>query len=115
MEPDSNILQIIPADGWFAIYNIEGKETRSPLVCWALVEKDSERDIRGMDADGDGDFISDAADAGNFIRFERGTAKPNKEAKPKPADREALQDPIIQVVTGIGRRPGDPLPAASEK
>ena len=30
------ILQIIPADGWFAQHTINGKTELSPIACWAL-------------------------------------------------------------------------------
>lgn len=49
------ILQIIPADGWLAVYDhtsgdVDDMRTR-PLVCWALVEDQTGTSIVGMDAD----------------------------------------------------------------
>ena len=39
-ESASDIVQIIPADGWFAIFDNDGKEFKSPLVAWGL-QRDS--------------------------------------------------------------------------
>jgi len=33
------ILQIIPADGWFVLYTVNGKQELYPVTCWALKEK----------------------------------------------------------------------------
>ena len=47
------IVQIIPAEGWFAVYgDDDGKPTiLVPLVCWALYEdEEGDRYIEGMDA-----------------------------------------------------------------
>lgn len=53
------ILQIIPADGWYAKYKWpEGYETTNPLSAWALVEWKNEkiekpwRTIEGYEHDG---------------------------------------------------------------
>ena len=39
-EPSSQILQIIPAEGWKAHYKVEGEiDSLEPIVCFALVEE----------------------------------------------------------------------------
>lgn len=65
------IVQIIPADGWQAIF-VEGEvEKRSPLTCWALVEySDGTRSIEGM-VHGAESFPTTCSGAKNFSRFER--------------------------------------------
>jgi len=46
------ILQIIPADGWYALYKDEDEMLAEPLVCFALVEdNDNEQYIKGMCCD----------------------------------------------------------------
>lgn len=55
------ILQIIPAEGWYAKYRWEpeGYETTNPLTCWCLVEWTNEkiekpwRTVEGYECDGD--------------------------------------------------------------
>lgn len=55
-----NIVQIIPADGWKAVFLWENASEKDaigvlPLVCWALVEdKNKKRNIFGVIATGDG-------------------------------------------------------------
>ena len=65
---DSKILQIMPAEGWWATY----KDTKSgeilwvKLVCWALVQGENKRygpQVVGMDGP---DFISECDDTSNF-------------------------------------------------
>ncbi len=46
------ILQIIPADGWYALYECENETLLEPLVCFALIEDDNnEQYIKGMCCD----------------------------------------------------------------
>src|SRR5258706_174833 len=51
LRKDLRVLQIIPADGWYASYDVPLSgglgEKRRPLVCWALVERSAE-DHRGQ-------------------------------------------------------------------
>lgn len=51
----SRILQIIPADGWNAVYAIRPDRNKNnpvwlaPLACWALVEQERARLVVGLD------------------------------------------------------------------
>jgi hypothetical protein len=70
--PDENmdhtrIVQIIPADGWVAVYKDDDAELRAPLVAWAL-RQDGE--VVPLDTDPGGD-VGDPREAGNFHRIER--------------------------------------------
>ena len=50
-DPDSRqILQIIPADGWYAAFNNmeTGEQYYTPLICWALVAEAGNQLITGM-------------------------------------------------------------------
>lgn len=65
------ILQIIPADGWLAVYDhtlgdIDDLRTR-PLVCWALVEDQTGTTVVGMDAD----VIAGLQESGRFAGYAR--------------------------------------------
>ncbi len=63
------ILQIIPADGWAAVYQIEKNKELVPLVCWALVrEEEGTEHVVGMVVE-DGNLIAEAADAENFSHY----------------------------------------------
>ena len=70
------IKQIIPADGWQAVYkNDDGSEYKSQMNCWALIEDErGETRIEGMDVDSDG-VCSEANLSTNFLRYERPLAK----------------------------------------
>jgi hypothetical protein len=53
---ECSIIQIIPADGWKAVWGSpeeENSETfTAPLICWALVEApDGQRFVTGLDAE----------------------------------------------------------------
>ena len=62
------IIQIIPAPQClYAIYNDNGKEFKSPVVCLALVEKDNEQWVEPMTNQG---MYIDFEDSNNFIGFE---------------------------------------------
>ena len=67
----ANVLQIVPATDWWAIYGAEGaEEFSSPLICWAVVEgTDGERLVVGMDTDSKG-TVEICAYANNFRRYE---------------------------------------------
>lgn len=60
-----NILQIIPAAGWVAVYDVDGVETAESVVCFALVEGAGVRPMRA-----DGKRIAFADEAANFLRVE---------------------------------------------
>lgn len=47
---DLRIIQIVPADGWCAVHEVDGVLTRLRLVCWALV-KDEEGNTSVVDMD----------------------------------------------------------------
>lgn len=80
----SKIQQMLPADGWRAVYSGEGgKPWADPLVCWALVCTPDRNDeghdfgealpwsqqaIVGFVADSDGD-ISPAVGSASFIGY----------------------------------------------
>lgn len=66
--PD-DIVQIIPADGWFAVYRDDnGAEYRTPLVAWAL-----QRDgiIAPYDTDERGTVEPVNRTDSSFVRIER--------------------------------------------
>jgi len=62
------ILQIIPANGWYALYKDNDETISEPLVCFALVEdNDNEQYIKGMCCD---HLSIDFADIpGNFTGY----------------------------------------------
>ncbi|TBR40482.1 MULTISPECIES: hypothetical protein [Dyella] len=66
------ILQIMPATGWVAVYDVEGEESAEPIVCFALVESTEDgqtsRDVRPMVADGNTIDFADTAE--NFVRVD---------------------------------------------
>lgn len=47
-----NILQIMPAAGWVAVFDEEGEESAQGVVCFALVETALKREVRAMVAHG---------------------------------------------------------------
>ncbi|MGH8054665.1 MAG: hypothetical protein ACREP4_12180 [Stenotrophomonas sp.] len=63
-----NIIQIIPADGWVAVFEEHGEESAQTLVCFAVVEEAGKRAVRPMLADGK--LISLADTLPNFVRVE---------------------------------------------
>ncbi|MFC4763570.1 hypothetical protein [Dyella koreensis] len=72
MSDQETIIQIMPATGWVAVYDMDGEETAEAIVCFALVETIENgvkrRDVRPMCAD---DKVIDFADdAENFLRVE---------------------------------------------
>jgi len=50
------IIQIIPANGWHAVYSIRPERNKnnpvwvSPLACWALVQQENVRYVVGLDS-----------------------------------------------------------------
>lgn len=65
------IIQIIPAGEWFALYaNFDCTDyVWVPLVCWALIEKDDRQYITGMVVDDGG---SEIRPAGNWVDYHIG-------------------------------------------
>lgn len=72
MSLPTQILQILPATGWVAVYDESGEESASALVCFALVETlsggNKSQAVRPMCADGKQIVFAD--DAANFLRVE---------------------------------------------
>ncbi|WP_233843164.1 hypothetical protein [Dyella sp. 2HG41-7] len=72
MSKQTNILQLLPATGWVAVYDESGEESASTLICFALVETidngNKTQTVRPMHADGK--HIAFADDAANFVRVE---------------------------------------------
>jgi len=67
-----NIIQIIPADGWVAVFDEAGDESAQSLVCFAVVEEAGKRAVRPMLANGK--QISFADTLPNFARIEEADA-----------------------------------------
>lgn len=63
-----NIIQIMPATGWVAVFDENDEETAQALVCFAIVESAMKRDVRPMVADGKQISFADALP--NFVRVE---------------------------------------------
>ncbi|GLQ88735.1 hypothetical protein [Dyella flagellata] len=72
MSKPTNILQILPATGWVAVYDESGEESAAALVCFALVETldngSKTQAVRPMCADGKQIVFAD--EAANFVRVE---------------------------------------------
>jgi hypothetical protein len=66
------IIQIIPADDWFAVFKMDNDTDLSlPLNCWALFElEDGSSRIEGIYVDAAGDCTV-AKSAENFVRYRR--------------------------------------------
>ena len=66
------IIQIIPADGWFAVFQMDDEaELTLPLNCWALFQdEDGASRVEGLYVDAAGD-CSAAKAASNFLRYKR--------------------------------------------
>ena len=65
---EKKILQIIPADGWLAVFTNEDKtRTKFPLVCWALVEDEHGQSVQGMYG---GDYVEFCMEISNFSEYE---------------------------------------------
>lgn len=64
---DTHIVQLIPADGWVAVYTDGDTELRAPLVAWAL-RRDGQ--VVPLDTDPEGD-VGDPRETKNFHRVER--------------------------------------------
>jgi hypothetical protein len=67
-----NIIQILPAAGWVAVYDEGGEESAQAIVCFALVESEAggtrRRSVRPMCAEGRNIVLAD--EAPNFLRVE---------------------------------------------
>lgn len=71
MIPERRILQIIPAEGWLAVYELgtgDVSDLRTKgLVCWALVEEMSETSVVGIDVD----QSAGITESGKFLGYVR--------------------------------------------
>jgi hypothetical protein len=69
---NEKIVQIIPADDWFAVFKMDDEaELSMPLNCWALCqEEDGSSRIEGIYVDAAGDCTA-AKSATNFLRYKR--------------------------------------------
>lgn len=66
-----NILQIIPADGWYAVFavkqaNGEFRTEVQPVGCWGLVENNDDRDVIGIGPFREATWITDGTHAANL-------------------------------------------------
>ncbi|MEV0889933.1 hypothetical protein [Promicromonospora sp. MEB111] len=64
---DQQIVQLIPADGWVAVYKDGKTEMRAPLVAWGL-RRDGQ--VVPLDTNPAGD-VGDPRSTANFDRVER--------------------------------------------
>lgn len=69
MVAKQRILQIVPAEGWLAVYDygsrdVEDIRTR-PVACFALVEDDTGTRVVGMDAD----VVAGGTPRGKFLGY----------------------------------------------
>lgn len=64
---DARIVQLIPADGWVAVYKDEDVEVRAPLVAWGL-RRDGQ--VVPLDTAPEGD-VGDPRETAGFDRVER--------------------------------------------
>jgi len=62
------ILQIMPATGWVAVYEVDGEESAEAIVCFALVESAGGRSVRPMRPTDKSIGFADAA--ANFLRVQ---------------------------------------------
>ena len=69
MTSQRKILQIIPAPGWCAVYEVDAGRVKVPLACWALVQVKDATCVVGMAGHDYVDFCDDTA---NFIEYEHG-------------------------------------------
>ena len=69
---NEKIVQIIPADDWFAVFKMDDEaELSLPLNCWALCQdEDGSSRIEGIYVDAAGDCTAAKA-ATNFVRYKR--------------------------------------------
>jgi hypothetical protein len=62
------ILQITPANDWFASYKEDGEDKYYPLACWALCEEDGTTGVEGVSAGQDG--LTDICnESRNFVGY----------------------------------------------
>jgi len=71
MVAQRRITQIIPAEGWLAVFDLgtgDVSDIRTrPLVCWALVEDAAGTNVVGLDAE----YVAGVNPAGKFLGYIR--------------------------------------------
>ena len=72
-----NIIQIMPAAGWVAVFEEEGEEIAQSLACFALVESAMTRQVRPMVANGTQVVFADTLPG--FLRIEELSAFEDEE------------------------------------
>lgn len=61
------VKQIIPAEGWRAVYKEDdGSLFVQPLCCWAVVDENGDTSVVGMDAS---DMVEACDEASNFLGY----------------------------------------------
>ncbi|MBD9535563.1 hypothetical protein IB227_06885 [Stenotrophomonas sp. STM01] len=81
-----NIIQIIPANGWVAVFEENGDESAQSLVCFAVVEEAGKRAVRPMVANGK--LISLADTLPHFARVEELDAFEDEEEEEEDEEEE---------------------------
>lgn len=71
MVSQRRIMQIIPAEGWLAVFDLGTGDVADirtrPLVCWALMEDPGGTNVVGLDAE----HVAGSRDAGKFLGYVR--------------------------------------------
>ena len=91
---DRHAVQIMPAEGWSAVYTIDGQEEPEPLVGWALT---ASGDVRGLLEQGGYVDVVDERIERQFVRFEP-TAPPAPVGQ-KPTHRHSVRSTARDSVT----------------
>jgi hypothetical protein len=81
-----NIIQIMPAAGWVAVFDEGGEETAQAVVCFALVESAMKREVRAMVAEGAQIGFADALP--HFVRVEEADAFEDEEEEDEDEEDE---------------------------
>lgn len=85
-----NIIQIIPATGWVAVFEENGEESAQSLVCFAVVEDAGKRAVRPMLANGKAISLADTLP--NFVRVEELEAFEDEEDEEEEGEEEEEED-----------------------
>ena len=70
---EKRILSIIPADGWVALYELDGEEEplENPIVCFALVSDGEYTYVDAIDVDDNGINTGFCSEVSNFITVKK--------------------------------------------
>lgn len=71
------IIQIIPADGWSAVYRHGYRLESCRIPCWALLEEDGDQYVMAMDTGVGEEWLDVIDNVSNFVGF---THESNKKA-----------------------------------